>query len=198
MTVTMNIAFFTWENVYWLSQLLLVAFAGLALISGRIVNNRQAAQLLTLQTELATAQGKQAEAEKSLLELRQKLAPRLLKGESQDAVVKATEPFAPQQFDILWYSDDPESHNLANDIYAAFQRAKWVLDRPSGSWLGFSVVLGVIIEFNPSEKDAVAPACEALVSALQKEGIAATAQPWMGDDKEHQPKTLKIKVGKKP
>jgi hypothetical protein len=34
---------------------LLVAFAGLALVSRRIVNNRQASELLTLQTELATA-----------------------------------------------------------------------------------------------------------------------------------------------
>jgi len=67
----MNAALLTWENVYWLSQLLLVAFAGLALVSGRIVNNRQAAQSLTLQTELATARRKQAEAEKSLLELQQ-------------------------------------------------------------------------------------------------------------------------------
>jgi hypothetical protein len=70
-TATMNIALLTWENVYWLSQLLLVAFAGLALVSGRIVNNRQAAQSLTLQTELATARRKQAEAERSLLELQQ-------------------------------------------------------------------------------------------------------------------------------
>jgi len=70
-TATMNTALLTWENVYWLSQLLLVAFAGLALVSGRIVNNRQAAQSLTLQTELATARRKQAEAEKSLLELQQ-------------------------------------------------------------------------------------------------------------------------------
>jgi hypothetical protein len=71
MTQTMNIAFFTWESVYWLSQLLLVAFAGLALVSGRIVNNRQATQLVTLETQLATAKRTQAEAEKSLLELQQ-------------------------------------------------------------------------------------------------------------------------------
>ena len=149
--------------------------------------------------EKAAEANKVAEGERlARVKLEARLAPRSLKGESQNSVVRAIEQFSPQSFDILWYPDDPESHNLANDIYVAFQRAGWVLDRPSDSFLGFGVVLGVVIEFAPSKKDALAPACNALVSALQKEGIDAISQARTDDDREKQPTTLKIKIGKKP
>ena len=41
-----------WETLYWGSQLLLVVLAGVALISGAVVNKRQSKQLLTLETKL--------------------------------------------------------------------------------------------------------------------------------------------------
>ena len=103
--------------------------------------------------EKAAEANKVAEGERlARVKLEARLAPRSLKGESQNSVVRAIEQFSPQSFDILWYPDDPESHNLANDIYVAFQRAGWVLDRPSDSFLGFGVVLGVVIEFAPVKK----------------------------------------------
>jgi hypothetical protein len=59
----------SWETLYWVSQLLLVVFPGVALISGAIVNKRQSAQLLTLETNLEEQREKTAIAEKSLVTL---------------------------------------------------------------------------------------------------------------------------------
>lgn len=70
----------SWDTVYSWSQFLVVLFAGVALVSGLIVNKRQAKQLLTLETsaddskaaqqrveiELADAKTKQAETELAL------------------------------------------------------------------------------------------------------------------------------------
>jgi hypothetical protein len=161
-------------------------------------------QIATTQRQAAEANLRAAGANKiaeeerlARLKLEARLAQRSLKGESGKAVADAIEQFAPQVFDILWYSDDPGSANLANDLNAVLQHAGWVLDR-SNEWLGFSVVTGVVIEFAPSKADAFGPACNALESALQKEGIAATVRPRVDDDKEKQPERLRIKVGRKP
>jgi hypothetical protein len=164
------------------------------------------ADLRVLNVEQTVADSKKAAAEANKIaegerlarvKLEARLAPRSLKGESQKAVANAIRAFAPQSFDILWYADDPESHDLANDIYAAFQHAGWVLDS-SNSWLGFSVILGVVIEFAPSATDTVGTAGDALAAALQEEGIDAKAQSRVDDEKEKQPERLRIKVGKKP
>ena len=149
--------------------------------------------------ERAAEANKIAEEERlARVKLESKLAPRTLKGESQNAVVAAIKQFAPQTFDILWYSDDPESTNLANDIFAAFQRAGWKVDRPSESWLGFGVQLGVIIEFTPEKKDELASTCKTLADAFVKEGIVTVTQPKEREDKERKPTTLVIRVAKKP
>jgi len=68
-TTTMNIASFSWDTVNWVSQLLLVVFAGLALVSGTIVNRRQSKQLIELSTKPEEKREKTALAEKTTLEL---------------------------------------------------------------------------------------------------------------------------------
>jgi hypothetical protein len=120
----MNITFFTWENVYWLSQLLLVAFAGVALISGRIVNNRQAAQSLTLQTELATAKGKQADAERSLLELQKLIGePRTIDEQRANEILDWG---AKGAVDILAVTND-EAHKFATSLANVLWAHGWTI-----------------------------------------------------------------------
>jgi hypothetical protein len=146
----------------------------------------------------AAGANKIAEEERlARVKLETRLAPRSLKGESQESVAGAIRQFAPQPFDILWYSDDPDSANLASDLYVTFQRAGWVLDR-SNEGLGLGGSTGVVIEFAPSKEDVLGPACDALASALQKEGIAATTRPRVDEDKEKEPERLRINVGRKP
>lgn len=161
-------------------------------------------QIATTQRQAAEANLRAAGANKiaeqerlARVKLEARLAPRTLEGESQEDVVNAIKPFAPQAFDILWYTDNSDSQDLANDLYDALQEAGWVLES-SNSALGFGVVLGVVIEFAPSRANAYGPACNALASALKKEGIDAIVQASVDDDREKEPQRLRIKVGKKP
>jgi hypothetical protein len=59
----------SWDTVYSLSQVVAVCFAGIALVSGLVVNKRQAKQLLKLELDLQTQREKTALAEKATLEL---------------------------------------------------------------------------------------------------------------------------------
>jgi hypothetical protein len=161
-------------------------------------------QIATTQRQAAEANLRAAGANRiaeeerlARVKLEAQLAPRTLKGDSQEDVVNAIKPFAPQAFDILWYTDNPDSQDLANDIYGTCQQAGWVLES-SNSALGSSVILGVVIEFAPSRTNVFGPACNALASALKKEGIDAIAQARVDEDREKEPQRLRIKVGKKP
>ena len=110
-TTAINILGLSWDGINWLSQLLLVIFAGMALISGSVVNRRQARQLLELQTKLSqttetafkaresaanaeiesdrlkiivsAAEQKRAQAERELLELQERLAARTISPEQR-------------------------------------------------------------------------------------------------------------------
>jgi hypothetical protein len=59
----------SWDTVYSWSQVVAVCFAGIALVSGLVVNKRQAKQLVQLELDLQTQREKTALAEKATLEL---------------------------------------------------------------------------------------------------------------------------------
>jgi hypothetical protein len=59
----------SWDTVYSWSQFLAVFFAGVALVSGFVVNKRQAKQLLTLEKDLLEQREKTAVAEKAALDI---------------------------------------------------------------------------------------------------------------------------------
>jgi hypothetical protein len=108
-TAAIGILALSWDGVNWFSQLLLVISAGMALISGAIVNKRQARQLIELQTKLtqttektsnahesaaksqiesdnlkiivAAAEEKRAKAERELLEIQERLGARTISPE---------------------------------------------------------------------------------------------------------------------
>src|SRR5438876_9101730 len=139
----MNIALFTWDNVSWLSQLLLVIFAGVALVSGTVVNKRQARQLIQLETKLEEQREKTALAEKSLLEL-QKL---IREGRAIDTKL-ATEilEHGPKgEAEIMVSSNNEEVNNFAVSIAELLRRNGWKV--PDGPPLLIAEpTLGVSIE----------------------------------------------------
>jgi len=140
-----------------------------------------------------------AEEEKlARVKLETRLAPRSLSTESRQIISAELKQFAPQVFDILWYLDDKESQNLANEVFATLTDAGWVLNHGK-EWLGFGLVLGVRIEYAPSKADEFGAASNALASALQKAGIDATVNPNPEQEKPDRfPDRIRIRVGKKP
>jgi len=78
----------SWEIVYSWSQIFVVVFAGLALVSGLVVNKRQAKQLVELETKLEQQREVTAKAEVRLEEIRQKQEPRTLDIEAFRSALK--------------------------------------------------------------------------------------------------------------
>jgi hypothetical protein len=139
-----NIAIFSWENVYWLSQLLLVAFAGIALISGRVVNNRQSTDLLTLRRELADAKTKQAEAEKSLLELQTFVTEgRVIDSEAASDVPKQSN--FKGSIELLYAENSEDAYNISLALRAIFTQNGWSVSEPKPA-TGRRPVAGISVE----------------------------------------------------
>jgi hypothetical protein len=115
----MDILALNWDGINWVSQLFLVIFAGMTLISGTVVNRRQARELLELQTKLAQttetsskaqesaaqaeiesaklkilvseAEQKRAQAERELLQFQEHLAARTISPEQRARFISRLE-----------------------------------------------------------------------------------------------------------
>jgi len=172
--------------------------------SGRIVNTRQAKDVIDLRTKLEEQRERTdeqrertAKAEKDLLELQSKLAFRTIKPEDAARMSESLKKFAPQVFDILWYPDDQESYSFANEIYNILRNAGWVLNQ-SNEFLGFGLEVGIKIEFRPEKQPEFGPAMNALATELglsRIKSVTVAAEPKMDEKVADR---IRIRVGKKP
>jgi hypothetical protein len=109
----------SWDGVYSLSQALAVVFAGVALVSGFVVNKRQAMQLLE-QRE------KTANAEKAVLGLRNLvLNPRFLTDEAKEKAGEILRNGPKGKLRISFVSGDMDSSFLAAQFQDLFQSNGW-------------------------------------------------------------------------
>lgn len=129
----------SWDTVYSWSQFLVVLFAGVALVSGLIVNKRQAKQLLTLETsaddskaaqqrveiELADAKTKQAETELALEKVRAGLGQRMIIGDKADAFQNALTGKPKATVEIWFEPKDGEAFFFAQMIFVNLRSAGW-------------------------------------------------------------------------
>lgn len=132
--LTMKNTFWTVENVYWVSQVLsfvllagTVVLGGIALFTGKLLNDRQSEAMLALSTKLADAREKQAGAELRLEAVRKHLAPRQLFGTKFGEVLQ-NKPRASAE--ILYQPDSPAALNFASEIYIELTQAKWDVSLP--------------------------------------------------------------------
>jgi len=124
-----KMAFFSSDNLYLLSQGAVVLFGGLALLSGKLVNDRQSSELLKLGKELADARTKQADAEAKLEQLRLGQTPRLMRLlKSSFADFLKTKPTG---IATIWtVSEDEEARILASYLAASLSSAGWRVSGP--------------------------------------------------------------------
>src|SRR5207248_3445819 len=115
---------------YWLSQaasLVLLFFTvvsgATALITGKMLNERQSKQVLKLETELSKQREKTALAEKSVLELQEKLKPRHLPEREKFVSFLSEQKSGP--LEIQYSANDVESRLFALEIEAALKDAGW-------------------------------------------------------------------------
>jgi hypothetical protein len=116
----------TWLSFFeWLSigagLLAVAALIGTG-VMGKKVNARQAEEILTLETGLADAKAKQAEAQTKLERLKTQVEPRRI---NREVFLKALEGQPKVPIQIVYLRDDQDSLEFAQEITNLLERAKW-------------------------------------------------------------------------
>jgi hypothetical protein len=202
----------SWETVYWVSQLLLVVFAGVALISGAVVNKRQSKQLLALETTLEEQRQRteglqndnikaQSDLEKersSRIEMEKSLAIREVALFSVRGVsnVEGLKPFAGVKF-VVRSLPEAEPSRAAESLISVLEIVGWVKTgrEISGEYMsqqydGVTVSTGLAERSTESER----AAAKALVDFLKMNGWEARK----GRPHVSTPNVIQITVGFKP
>ncbi|HYR22290.1 MAG TPA: hypothetical protein VEP30_05130 [Chthoniobacterales bacterium] len=113
----------SWDTVYSLSQIVAVCFAGVALVSGLVVNKRQAKELVQLKIDLADAKTKQADAEKSLRELSDFATEQ--RSVSFDKAKEILQKGPKGSVEIVPLEGSVESNFLAEQLQLIFNKNGW-------------------------------------------------------------------------
>ena len=127
------------------------------------------------------------------IKIEEKLAPRNLSIEQQENISSKVKAFAGQPFTIITYPDDGETLSLAGTLDRVLISAGWV-GVPVKEFLGFSLIVGIVIKIAPSRASDFKKVADALSSALVEERIVAKVEV----DPEARPNAIQIRVGKKP
>jgi len=123
-------------------------------------------------------------------------APRQISEQQVAQMSVALKLFAGQQWEVIPYWDMKESLDLANRIYAALDKAKWVWKKQE-RWTGImGVVAGVLVYSHPQASAKTRNAAAALVKALNDVGIACESRDE--NDPGHPNELISITVGQKP
>jgi len=155
-----------------------------------IENKKQATELLELGTDLSRQREKTVLAEKSLLELQEKLRPRQLL--EREKFVSFLKEYKSGPLEIQYSGNDVESRAFANEIEAAFKDAGWSEVHVNNNVLIFPQPVGLRLRVKsadsiPEYTGAVQQAFKTINIPTQVETHDATA-----------PNTLLLIVGSKP
>ena len=129
----------TVEGVKTVFDWVVVVLAGLTfvsiavvLVTGNIVNKRQAAKLrefdqglTAAKTELGKQQERAATAERSLLALQEHLRPRHLSPEQKEAIKRVLEGLEPRQVNITAFMGTPDGTSFGLELAAAINSGGW-------------------------------------------------------------------------
>lgn len=191
----------SWDFVYTWSQVLAVLFAGVALVSGFIVNKRSSMKIAGLDNSTAHLQKSNLEAQSELekekkkrLEMEKSLAPRSIE---QGRAAQALKEFA--GLDVMLSSiNDDEAQNTAGRIRFLLQMAEWnlVADKPPAEDRPFPPSDGITITypFQADKLDRSQDAAEELKDQLAKSDVESNVSSAMGLP----PNTIRIVVGARP
>jgi hypothetical protein len=116
---------------------------------------------------------KTEEARLANAQLEKKLDARKLSDEQMLLIADMLKKFPGQEFGITTYWDMKEPLALANRIYNLLNFAQWKFIKPANSTFLLGGTEGVLVFVHPEANEQAKKATEALVKALNKEGIEA-------------------------
>jgi hypothetical protein len=204
---------FSWsDNSYWVLQTvslvlvgLTVVVGGLAIMVGKASNQRQAGKILDLQKsvsdaekDLAVAKTKQAEAERTLLEIQERFVPRTLEGKTRETFLAALKDAAPGKVVVRTLGNDPEAAAFALQIRDALISAGYQVGPLQGIMhMTTPGHAGIVIGVRNEEAASQPPFAGALQRAFESIGMEAKGAfgdivPALDND------TVVIDVGIKP
>jgi hypothetical protein len=168
-----------------------VAAGAVALILGNRINKAQAEQLRQFDLALNTQKERTANAELTLLEVRRKLADRVLTDDQINAIAGSLKSFAGQEFEVIPLWDNKESVSIANRITSALRKAGWAYVEPEFQQAILGGLVGIKVVVDPNSNARTKGAAKSLISSLLKEGLIA-----LGDEYAlaNNPKDNKIQI----
>jgi hypothetical protein len=195
-----------WKTVFDIGTLVLLfftfAFAAGIFFTGDTINKRQEEKLRQFdkdlteaKTELGKQQERAATAERTLLELQERIRPRSLTITQGDASIAALKKFANQKFVFTMYQDDKEVTDFAAQINAVLHSAGWKME-PTKGFLAFMLETNISIRIDPGASGETKKAADAFILAFNEQGVPTTKQLAPGPTGE--PDTIQVRVGKKP
>ena len=110
-------------------------------------------------------------AERELLEIQERLAPRRLTAEQQQVIAAKLRPFAGQLFGISATSSDLEVVQIRYQVMAVLGEADWSVAEQTGQEFG-RTVSGILVEIIPTAEQSAKTAAQELAAALRAENLA--------------------------
>jgi len=173
----------------------------------RARRERAAADLRIAEAQQRAAEANQKAEEERLarLKIEEKLAPRHMTADQQQAIAGKLKAFAGQKLNVFVYASDQEVVRFANSLIPALQSAGWVLSVSAGQEGAARAVPGMLVEFRDGASAKDLAAGRALVEALSRErfGVSGPAEMYrgasglMGSINEDPTAALKLIVGHK-
>jgi hypothetical protein len=159
------------------------AQASLALAEQQAAEANTKAEGFRLDIAKANESAKDAEARavEAKLELARFRAPRTLSQQQENKIAARLRPFGPNTVDVIIIGDAPEITNLTQHITQALQKAGWNV-KIVGKAISGPNVSGVLVGTHTGTGGATTMASEALISALQSEGILTEKFQQFGDE----------------
>lgn len=155
-----------------------------------------------VETDLANQRERAAIAERSLLELQEKLAWRSLNTKQQERIVAKLKAFPRTPFQLRVFQE-PEAIRFMNQIADILRSADWVQQPVVAAMLmtskygdvGMTLSSGIIVNIDTSRTAELDSAARALAAALDSEGVASEFKIITI---QNQPERIHIAIGKKP
>jgi hypothetical protein len=156
------VSFLSLDRLYVWSQFAVYIFGGIGLITGKLVNDRQAEELLKSRLELE--------------QVKERQRPRLITQAEQNALTDTLSAFKNQRGTVIASPSTPESEWFARVLTAPLIAAGWDMKILPGTPVATVLYpTGIIIGYPIGQPTPEAAA--KLADALNELGIAATAVP---------------------
>lgn len=138
--------FFTWENVNWFSQFVLVVFAGVALVTGTVINKRQNREVLELRTKLSQQEEKTERAKQDTLGIERLIkAPRKVINAKADEILDWGDKGSVY---ISWITTSDEAGVIAEEAANVLDRHGWTVTLGSPSLVAGGLPAGITMSMH--------------------------------------------------